>query len=417
MDTPVAAAARHDERWQLITDCIALKQPARMPVAFYGTLWLARFGGMSYYELMHDYERNFEVCARALRELEPDATGPLVLITAMGRALEAADFKQLQWPGHGLRHDQPWQYLDREYMTADEYEDFLFDPTGFYLHKYLPRVAGVFEGFDQLPSFPGLHYFRLLNGLRSFARPEVRESFERIVRAAEEAERFAQAHLRFVDHAKAQGFPLINGSTGIAPYDLIADYFRGATNMMKDLFRRKEQLHAMLDKACTFLLAQTIASAKAANHPIVFIPTHWAPDAFMSDKQFREFWWPSFRKLMLGMIDAGLVPMPLWESDCTKRLEVIKDIPAGKCIYWFERTDLVRAFEVLGDVVALRGNLSPSLLTAGKPDEVDAAVKRLVDQVWQPGGKLILDGAFGIPDETPLDNVRAMFDAARKYAG
>jgi uroporphyrinogen-III decarboxylase len=30
---------------------------------------------------------------------------------------------------------------------------------------------------------------------------------------------------------------------------------------------------------------------------------------------------------------------------------------------------------------------------------------------------MILDGAFGIPDETPVDNVRAMFKAARKYAG
>ena len=43
--------------------------------------------------------------------------------------------------------------------------------------------------------------------------------------------------------------------------------------------------------------------------------------------------------------------------------------------------------------------------------------KHLVDNVWNKGGKLILDGAFGIPDETPVDNVRAMFDAARKYAG
>jgi len=58
-----------------------------------------------------------------------------------------------------------------------------------------------------------------------------------------------------------------------------------------------------------------------------------------------------------------------------------------------------------------------ALLTTGKPDEVDAAVKHLVDNVWRKGGKLILDGAFGIPDETPTANVRAMFDAARKYAG
>jgi uroporphyrinogen-III decarboxylase len=78
---------------------------------------------------------------------------------------------------------------------------------------------------------------------------------------------------------------------------------------------------------------------------------------------------------------------------------------------------MVKAFEVLGDVVALRGNLSPSMMTTGQPHEVDAAVKHLVDHVWNKGGSLILDTAFGIPDETPVENVRAMFKAARKYAG
>jgi uroporphyrinogen-III decarboxylase len=161
----------------------------------------------------------------------------------------------------------------------------------------------------------------------------------------------------------------------------------------------------------------TIANAKATGNPIVFIPIHWAPDAFMSPKQFETFWWPSFRQMMVELIDADLIPMPLWESDCTKRLDIIKDVPPGKCIYWFERTDIVKAYEVLGDRVALRGNLSPSMMTTGTPADVDAAVKRLVDEVWNKGGSLMLDTAFGIPDETPIDNVRAMFDSARKYAG
>jgi uroporphyrinogen-III decarboxylase len=165
------------------------------------------------------------------------------------------------------------------------------------------------------------------------------------------------------------------------------------------------------------LVRMTIANAKATGNPIVFIPIHWAPDAFMSPKQFETFWWPSFRQMMVELIDADLIPMPLWESDCTKRLEIIKDVPPGKCIYWFERTDIVKAWEVLGDRVALRGNLSPSMMTTGTPADVDAAVKRLVDEVWNKGGSLMLDTAFGIPDETPIDNVRAMFDSARKYAG
>jgi MFS family permease len=126
---------------------------------------------------------------------------------------------------------------------------------------------------------------------------------------------------------------------------------------------------------------------------------------------------PLFLGTLLRQYDPVTGTMPLWESDCTKRLETIRDIPAGKCIYWFERTDMVKAFEVLGDVVALRGNLSPSLLTTGKPEEVDAAVRHLADNVFHKGGKLILDTAFGIPDETPVENVRAMFSAARRYAG
>jgi hypothetical protein len=411
-----ANRAAFDRRWQRIMDCVALKQPDRMPVALYATFWLAKYGNISCRELMYDYDKTKAISLRAIEEFEPDAVGPLVIGTALGRALEAADFKQLQWPGRGVGDHQPFQYLDREYMKADEYEDFIFDPTGYYLKTYLPRVLGIFQGFDALPSFPGLHYFRLINGLRAFAKPEVRQAFEKIVAAAEEVERFFGHHADFVQKAAAMGYPLINGGNAVSPYDFIADYFRGARGMMTDIFRHKDKLHELLDKAAVFLSRQTIAAAKTAGNPIVMIPIHWAPDAFMSDKQFREFWWPPFRKLMMDMIAADLIPMPLWEADCTKRLEIIRDVPPGKCIYWFERTDMVKAFEVLGDVVALRGNLSPSLMTTGTPPEVDAAVKHLVDNVFNKGGKLILDCAFGLPDETPVENARAMFDAARKYA-
>jgi methoxylated aromatic compound---corrinoid protein Co-methyltransferase len=77
---------------------------------------------------------------------------------------------------------------------------------------------------------------------------------------------------------------------------------------------------------------------------------------------------------------------------------------------------MIRAFEVLGNVVALRGNVSPSLLTTGRSEDVDAGVRHLVENVFHKGGKLILDAAFGLPDETPIENVRAMYAAARKYS-
>lgn len=213
------------------------------------------------------------------------------------------------------------------------------------------------------------------------------------------------------------GYPSGVGGFAIGPYDNLGDYFRGATAMMKDLYRRPEKVLQALDKMKVMTLRRLAAQKAMMTSPLVFIPVHWAPDAFMSQKQFERFWWPSFRELLLGIIDMDLVPMPLWEADCTQRLVTIRDVPPGKCIYWFERTDMVKAREVLGDVVALRGGMHPSVMNMGSPDDVDAAVRHLVENVWNKGGKLILDTAFGIPDEAPVENVRAMYRAARKYAG
>ena len=409
------AKAAYDARWQRVMDCVNLKQPDRLPTALFCTFWLAKLGGISHRQLMYDYDKAKELGERALAELQPDLHNPFLVHVTAGPMLDALDYKQLIWPGHGVGDDQPFQYLDREYMKAEEYDEFIDDPTGFYLRKYLPRVAGAFDGFEEFPDVPGAHYFRLIGVLRAFGRPKMRAALERIFKACETVDHFSQENSAFTKRTAALGFPMSHVTTSVSPYDLVADYFRGATGTMKDLYRNKDKLLELLEKASRFLTRQTINWAKGSRHPIVFFPVHWAPDAFMSPKQFETFWWPSFRKLMVNLIDAGLIPMPLWEADCTKRLEVIRDIPPGKCIYWFERTDMVRAFEVLGDVVALRGNISPSLLTTGTPEEVDAAVRHLAEEVFHKGGKLILDAAFGLPDETPVENAHAMYAAARKY--
>lgn len=411
------AKASYDKRWQRILDCVALKQPDRMPVAMYATFWLAKYGGISCKELMYDYEKTKEIAERAILEFQPDTVAPLFGGIAYGHIFEAADFKQIQWPGHGVGDNQPYQYLDREYMKADEYSALLADPTRFYINTYLPRILGAFEGFENFPILPGMFYIRSITGLRPLANPEFRKALQRVLHAADVVDDFLTQSAAWNKRIGDLGFPIFNGSNSGAPYDVVADFFRGATGMMKDLFRHKEKLLESMDMMRQNLVRMTVANAKASGNPVVFIPIHWAPDAFMSEKQFETFWWPSFRQMMLDLIAEDLIPMPLWEADCTKRLEIIKDIPPGKCIYWFERTDIVKAYEVLGDVVALRGNLSPALMTTGTPQGVDQAVKRLVDEVWNKGGNLILDTAFGIPDETPVENVRAMFDAARKYAG
>lgn len=410
------ARLAYDRRLQRIMDCVALKQPDRMPIVFHTNLWLAKYGGMTMKDSMYDYDRATAVIEQACVEFEPELMSPLMDMMPIGRILEAAEFKQLEWPGHGVGDNQPFQYLDREYMTANEYDDFLLDPTGYYLGKYLPRVAGVFDGLQPLAGLAGNIYIGLAYLPVIFSLPPVRQAMAKLAAAGEGVMELVGRTKALEHRLKCLGFPYGKTIFSSAPYDFVADYMRGAKGMMTDLYRHRKKLPEVFEKVKQLTLRTTIARARMTDSQFVIIPIHWAPDAFMSQKQFEEFWWPSFRELMIGLIDAGLTPVPLWEADCTKRLEVIRDIPAGKCIYWFERTDLVKAYEILGDVVALRGNVSGSTLNMGTTEDVDAEVKRLVDNIWNKGGHLILDTAFGIPDEAPVENVRAMFAAARKYA-
>jgi len=104
----------------------------------------------------------------------------------------------------------------------------------------------------------------------------------------------------------------------------------------------------------------------------------------------------------------------LWEGDCTSRLEIIKDIPKGKAIYWFEQTDIFRAKEVLCDTVCIRGNVPATLLCVGRPEDIEEYCKKLIRVVGKGGG-FILDGAIGIPDEARLENVKAMANTTREY--
>jgi len=408
-------AAAYAERMNRITDAVALRQTDRVPAVFYTMFWHARYGGMTCRDAMYDYDQVGRVVRRILLEFQPDAYALPYPMTGFGAIMERMGYRQMQWPGHGTDVNVSFQYLDREYMKAEEYEDYLFDPTGFYLAKYLPRIASEFEGLARLKDLPGQYYVALLLGMRHYADPKVAGAFTAMREAGEEARRLL-VHAAAVGKQMAElGFPQAQGPAANAPFDYFGDNFRGSKGIMLDMYRRKDSLIAAMDKAGVFILRQALAAGARSPSKFVFIPIHWAFDGFMSLTQFKTFFWPSLRKLLMGLIDGGLVPMVLWEGDCTSRLEVIADIPRGKAVYWFERTDLVLAKQVLGSIVCLRGNVPASTMTTGTPEQVDACCRGLIEKVGKGGG-FILDGGIGIPDEAKTENVRALFEAARKYS-
>jgi len=113
------------------------------------------------------------------------------------------------------------------------------------------------------------------------------------------------------------------------------------------------------------------------------------------------------------LIDEGCVPMPLFEGNYTSRLEIIKDIPEGKAIYWFETVDIYQAEEILGDTACFRGNVPVTLLCTGTAQQVRDYIKELIDVVGKGGGLMVDCGVWF--DEAKHENVRAMVDFTKEY--
>jgi uroporphyrinogen-III decarboxylase len=144
-----------------------------------------------------------------------------------------------------------------------------------------------------------------------------------------------------------------------------------------------------------------------------FIPLHKGADGFLSDEQFQTFYWPTLRKVIIGLVNEGFVPQLFAEGGYNQRLDVISDVPKGKVVWWFDRTDMKKAKEKLGHVACIAGNFPIDLLITGKPDEIRANCKQLIESAGKDGGYIFTTGA-GMQGANPA-NVKAMIQAAKEY--
>jgi uroporphyrinogen-III decarboxylase len=246
-----------------------------------------------------------------------------------------------------------------------------------------------------------------------FARPDVEAAFKALTDAAKELEKWMTATAEASREDVIAGYPPFGGSFSGAPFDMIGDMLRGTHGIMLDMFKQPDKLLEALEKITPMTIDLAVSEADSSLSPIVMMPLHKGADSFMSDEQFEKFYWPTLRKVLIGVIDEGLVPMPLAEAYYNRRLDVIKDLPRSSTIWWFERTDMAKAKEVLGNVSCIAGNVPTSLLSTGTPQDIKEYCRKLIETCGKGGG-YILTGASSV-EETTAENLRAMVEAAKEY--
>jgi uroporphyrinogen-III decarboxylase len=147
--------------------------------------------------------------------------------------------------------------------------------------------------------------------------------------------------------------------------------------------------------------------------PVIFIPLHKGADGFMSDEQFRKFYWPSLRAVIMGLIEQGLIVFLFAEGGYNTRLDIIKDLPRAGTIWLFDQTDMARAKQTIGKVACIQGNVPLSLMHVGTEEETVKYVRNLIDTAGKGGGFVLDVGA--VADGGKEENLRAMIKTAKEY--
>jgi uroporphyrinogen-III decarboxylase len=299
-------------------------------------------------------------------------------------------------------------------MKEDEYPALIDDPTDFWLRIYMPRFLGALEPLANLSPFTHMWEVVLVSAqMIPFGIPPVQNALKALIEAGNEAMAWIQQIMGFEMEVRGMGFPTALGGAAKAPFDILGDTLRGTRAMMADMYRRPDMVLKAMERITPLYIKQGVGMATFSGNPVVFIPLHKGADGFMSDEQFKKFYWPTLKALILGLANEGCVPFLFCEGSYNTRLQYLTELPKASCFWVFDRTDMANAKKLLGKTLCIGGNVPSGLILAGTAEEVRAYCKKVIDVAGKGGGYIM---AFGTSlDEGKADTIHAMIDFTKEY--
>lgn len=403
----------YKERVTRFIKAIKLEEPDRVPVMLPTGNYPAYWAGANFRTVMYDYKKGHQIWIKFMEEFgDMDIfNGPMLVPS--GRIAEVVTSRLQKLPGLGLPEDASMnQFVEGEYMMADEYDLLMMDPSDYNLRVMLPRTSDFFKCFEKLPPM------RMLMGntwVAALADPDIRKTFQALMDLSDEHIKWQSVNMETNAYIRSRGYPSLFGGGVMAgaPFDHFADALRGTHGIVMDMFRQPQKLHEAMEFWLNLMINTSIKNFPMTASPVCMMPLHKGDDTFMSDKQFEEFYWPTLRRLFLAMIDEGLVPMPFAEGRYNNRLKQIADTPRSGVVWYFDQTDMAEAKKILGDVCCIIGNVPTSVVMTGTPEQVKESCRKLIEDC-APGGGYILAGGASI-DKGSMANLHAMMDAAKEY--
>jgi hypothetical protein len=398
------------ERLACIEAAMKLQEPDRVPCWGIGGDIVASYTGITQYEFAYDEDKCLQAVETFVNAFPFDEMSLAGASGVDGRpiAMSFIDYPEIftnlvfitgplhdalggnkyyRFPGREIGEDSTPQFIGGTFMESDEYDELIKNPVEFIRDTVLPRA------------------------IPRLANP--RDAMATWVRLGMAIDKGFAFFVRLGNVLAKAGYAPVPMGWACAPLDFIADYLRGFDTVMLDIYRYPDKVKKAVEALAEPVVDFALSSSKHAGAKIVMCPLHL--NDYLSPKIYNEFYWPTLKKVLLSVIDEGLKPIVFFEGNHEPHLQTILELPKGWGVAYFEKTDVIKAKEVLKGHTCIMGGMPISLLVSGTPEQIDEHIRNLMGKVKSGGGFILALGVGNVPRETPIENIKALLEAGQKY--
>ncbi|MBC3795871.1 uroporphyrinogen decarboxylase family protein [Acetobacterium tundrae] len=373
------ASKLYDERAQKIKDTVNFKNES-VTTCFMGQAAPAAHMGVK----MKDFALNPDIMIK----MTLDYINEINAITSVDclntgvngmrsdHSLPMAWLSKVKMPGIELPDDSLWQVVETSIFKPEDYD------------------VIIEQGFDTVFNriFP-----QLVN---------MKEFQESIAYQEENGQKNVELFIN-------NDFPSVNSGVASPPFEVLCGG-RSMSQFFMDCYKIPDKI----EKAIEVMLPGSIHSMLASVNPVsgsgAWVGGWRGASALVSPKIWNRLVWPGMKAMGLALIENNDIATfhldQCWDRDIERFLE----IPEKKSIINTDgMTDLRKARKILGEHVAIMGDVPAPLLATGTTQEVKDYVTKLIDDIGPKG--LFVTAGCDAPANTKFENMVAMFQAANDW--
>jgi uroporphyrinogen-III decarboxylase len=191
---------------------------------------------------------------------------------------------------------------------------------------------------------------------------------------------------------------------------------RTLPRFMMDVHRHPDVVKAAMEAMTPDFIDNNLRDLEFFGVPWVIFSLERGSGAYFNLKTYEDIFFPELKKQVDAFVVRGNRCVLHFDTDWTKNLPYIRELPTKSCICEFDSTtDIFKAKEILGGHMCIMGDVPASLQSLGNKEEVVAYCEKLIDVCGKDGG-FILSSGCEVPPDARFENVKAMVDTAKSHA-